>query len=148
MRSIRFPRPSDRLRKRDGSAGMSVAPAARGAAAVLATACLLPALVLAQAHQPPKVEVDDYVWQHESNPYSGDPDAVTKGRRLYRSTCYICHLDSGGRGPGPRKTRLERAGLVRRVVRGGRGTRMPAWQGKLTEDEMWMILAFLEAPRE
>ena len=148
MRSIRFPRPSDRLRKRDGSAGMSVAPAARGAAAVLATACLLPALVLAQAHQPPKVEVDDYVWQHESNPYSGDPDAVTKGRRLYRSTCYICHLDSGGRGPDLRKTRLKGQDFIRVVVKGRKGTQMPAWQGKLTEDEMWMILAFLEAPRE
>jgi len=25
---------------------------------------------------------------------------------------------------------------------------MPSWKGKLSEDEMWKILAFLEAPRE
>jgi mono/diheme cytochrome c family protein len=34
------------------------------------------------------------------------------------------------------------------VIRGKRGTQMPAWQGKLTEDEMWMIVTYLEAPRE
>jgi len=61
----------------------------------------LPALLLfagnalAQAHQPPKVEVDDYQWQHSDNPYTGNADSVAQGRRLYRSTCYICHLDSG-----------------------------------------------------
>lgn len=101
----------------------------------------------AQAHQPPKVEQDDYLWQHESNPYSGDADAIASGRRLYRSTCYICHLDSGGRGPDLRKSKLKEKDFMRVVISGRKGTQMPAWKGKLSEDEMWKILAFVQAPR-
>ena len=118
-----------------------------GPLALLATA--LPAVqVHAQAHQPPKVEQDEYVWQHENNPFSGDADAIAAGRRLYGSTCYICHLDAGGRGPDLRKSRLTGKDFVRVVINGRKGTQMPAWRGKLTEEEMWKIVAFLEAPRE
>jgi mono/diheme cytochrome c family protein len=31
-------------------------------------------------------------------------------------------------------------------MNGRKGTQMPAWKGKLTEDEMWKILTFIEAP--
>jgi mono/diheme cytochrome c family protein len=115
----------------------------------VATACLLPAIAGGQAHQPPRIEQDDYVWQHVSNPYnSSDAEAIVKGRRLYRSTCYICHLDAGGRGPDLRKSKLKGQNFLQVVIRGRKGTQMPAWLGKLSEDEMWMILAYLEAPRE
>lgn len=122
-------------------------------------ACLAAAFVLlggftgseqvrAQAHQPPKVEHDDYVWQHASNPFSRDAEAIVQGRRLYRSTCYICHLDTGGRGPDLRKSKLKGQAFMRIVLNGRKGTQMPAWKGKLSEEEMWKIVAFLEAPRE
>ena len=101
---------------------------------------------LAQAHQPPKIEEDTYVWEFEANPFEGAPDAVRQGRRLYRSTCYICHLDAGGRGPNLRKSRLQGQDFLRVVINGRKGTQMPAWKGKLTEAEMWKILAYLEAP--
>ena len=110
--------------------------------------CWLPQFAAAQAHQPSKVEPDDYVWQHQSNPYSGDRPAITEGRRLYRSTCYICHLDSGGRGPDLRKSKLQGQDFLKIVRNGKKGTQMPAWKSKLSEDEMWKILAFIEAPRE
>lgn len=100
-----------------------------------------------QAHQPPKTEVDSYEWQHDGNPFSGDQQAIAEGRRLYRSTCYICHLDAGGRGPDLRKSKLKDRDFLRVVINGKKGTQMPAWKGKLTEDEMWKILSFLEAPR-
>jgi len=123
----------------------------------LATAAAAAALVwracagvdaLAQAHQPPKVEPDDYVWQHDTNPYSGDPDAIVQGRRLYRSTCYICHLGAGGRGPNLRKSSLRGKDFVRIVLNGKKGTQMPAWKGKMSEDETWKVLAFIEAPSD
>jgi len=104
--------------------------------------------VRAQAHQPPKVERDDYTWQHTSNPFSGDAQAIVQGRRLYRSTCYICHLDTGGRGPDLRKSKLKGQDFVRVTLNGRKGTQMPAWKGKLSEEELWKIVAFLEAPRE
>lgn len=115
----------------------------------LTLACLgWAAEATAQAHQPPKIERDDYVWIHETNPFTGDPEAIAQGRRLYRSTCYICHLDTGGRGPDLRKSKLKGQDFVRVVLNGRKGTQMPAWKGKLTEEEMWKVLVFLEAPRE
>jgi mono/diheme cytochrome c family protein len=104
------------------------------------------ALVLAQAHQPPKIEADAYEWQHADNPYSGNETAALEGRRLYRSTCYICHLDAGGRGPNLRKSKLKGRDFIRVVINGKKGTQMPAWKGKLSEEEMWKILVFLEVP--
>jgi mono/diheme cytochrome c family protein len=101
----------------------------------------------AQAHQPPKIEKDDYVWEHAFNPFSDDPEAIVQGQRLYRSTCYICHLDGGGRGPDLRKSRLRDQDFLRVVINGRKGTQMPAWRGKLSEEEMWKIYSFLQAPR-
>lgn len=108
----------------------------------------VPQFAAAQAHQPSKVERDDYVWQHDDNPFSGDAQAIAEGRRLYRSTCYICHLDTGGRGPDLRKSKLQGKDFLKLVMNGKKGTQMPAWKGKLSEDEMWKILAFIAAPRE
>lgn len=143
MRSHRSPA-SDARHAGDGRGALPRPSLLLVAAALI---CLQPAAASGQAHQPPKVEHDDYAWQHESNPYSGDAQAVAEGRRLYRSTCYICHLDSGGRGPDLRKSKLKGRDFMRIVIRGRKGTQMPAWLGKLSEDQMWMILAYVEAPR-
>lgn len=99
-----------------------------------------------QAHQPPKVDADSYVWEHTENPYSGDPEAIAEGQRLYRSTCYICHADTGARGPNLRKSKLKGQAFLKIVIHGRKGTQMPAWKGKLTETEMWKVYSFIEAP--
>ena len=104
--------------------------------------------VHSQAHQPPKVEIDDYQWQYAANPYAGDRDAIETGRSLYRRTCYICHLDTGGRGPNLRTSKLRERDFIRVVLNGKKNTQMPAWKGKLSEEEMWKILAYLEAPAQ
>ena len=99
----------------------------------------------AQAHQPPKIEIDDYEWRYAENPYRGDAEAIERGRSLYRRTCYICHLDSGGRGPDLRKSKLEGQDFIRIVLNGKKNTQMPAWKGKLSEDDMWRILAYVRS---
>lgn len=101
--------------------------------------------VFAQAHQPPKIEVDDYEWQYTENPHSGDAEAIERGRSLYRRTCYICHLDSGGRGPDLRKSTLRGQDFMRIVINGKKNTQMPAWKGKLSEEDMWKILAYVRS---
>ena len=112
---------------------------------LLLLCCVVSSAAQAQAHQAPKIEVDDYQWQHTENPYAGDEQAILEGRRLYRSTCYICHLNTGGRGPNLHKSKLKGQDFIRIVIKGKKGTQMPAWKGKLSEDEMWKILAFIEA---
>jgi mono/diheme cytochrome c family protein len=99
-----------------------------------------------QAHQPPKVEVDDYQWQYTENPFKGDAEEVERGRSLYRRTCYICHLDAGGRGPDLRKSGRKGQDFIRIMLNGKKNTQMPAWKGKLSEADMWRILTYLEAP--
>ena len=99
-----------------------------------------------QAHQPPKVDADTYVWEYTVNPYSGDAEAIAEGQRLYRSTCYICHGDTGARGPNLRKSKLKGQAFMKIVVHGRRGTQMPAWKGKLTESEMWKVYSFIDVP--
>jgi len=99
-----------------------------------------------QAHQPPKIETDSYAWEYVENPFSGDAESIAEGQRLYRSTCYICHADTGSRGPNLRKSKLKGQAFVKVVINGKKGTQMPAWKGKLTEAEMWKIYSFLEAP--
>ncbi|CAN0407761.1 unnamed protein product, partial [Phaeothamnion confervicola] len=89
---------------------------------------------------------DDYAWQYEHNPFTGDAEAIERGRSLYRRTCYICHLDSGGRGPDLRKSALKDQDFIRVTLNGRKNTQMPAWKGKLSEAELWKILAYLEAP--
>ncbi len=101
---------------------------------------------LAQAHQPPKVDADTYVWEHTDNPFAGDAEAIAEGQRLYRSTCYICHADTGARGPNLRKSKLKGQAFLKIVIHGRKGTQMPAWKGKLSEAEMWKIYSFIEAP--
>jgi mono/diheme cytochrome c family protein len=102
----------------------------------------------AQAHQPPKQDQDGYVWEHTANPFAGDATVIAEGRRLYRSTCYICHADTGSRGPNLRRSKLKGQQFLRIVMNGRKGTQMPAWKGKLSEEEMWKILAFIEAPAD
>lgn len=105
----------------------------------------LPVLAFAQAHQPPKIETDSYQWQFTENPFTADAEAVTEGGRLYKSSCYICHADTGARGPNLRKSKLKGQAFVKVMLNGKKGTQMPAWKGKLTEEEMWKILTFVEA---
>lgn len=115
-------------------------------AGALAALCLCGAPAFGQAHQPPKIEVDDYEWQHADNPFAGNAEAIEQGRSLYRRTCQICHMDSGGRGPDLRKSKLTGQDFIRIILNGRKNTQMPAWKGKLTEEQAWKILAYLQAP--
>lgn len=108
--------------------------------------CAMLGEAIGQAHQPPKIETDSYAWEYAENPFSGNAESIAEGQRLYRSTCYICHADTGSRGPNLRKSKLKGQSFLKVVVNGKKGTQMPAWKGKLTEAEMWKIYSFLEVP--
>jgi len=99
-----------------------------------------------QAHQPPRIDIDTYEWQFTDNPFAGNAESIVEGQRIYRSTCYICHADTGSRGPNLRKSKLKGQAFLKIVINGRKGTQMPAWKGKLTEEEMWKVLAYVEAP--
>lgn len=81
---------------------------------------------------------------------------IQNGSRLYRAHCVQCHGGPGvapqpyalGLNPAPAAlvatARLRTAGEIFWITRQGiKMTGMPAWQYRLTDDEIWDVVAFL-----
>jgi cytochrome c(L) len=88
---------------------------------------------------------------HE-NPYTGDPDAIVQGQRLWANTgCYTCHGETAEGALGPDLTdddwvyRPTDATLFRAIAMGRSGTNMVAWGGELDPDEIWKIIAYVRS---
>ena len=91
---------------------------------------------LAGAHAAPRVF---------TNPVLGQPDAISTGRDIYRSKCYICHHSGGARGPDLFATKLSDEQFVETVINGRKGTQMPAFGERLSPDEVWQVHAFVKS---
>jgi len=86
-----------------------------------------------------------------TNPFEGKPDAIEAGRSIYSNTCLFCH---GANGMGARAPNLVK-GIFRPVgggddatifgiILGGRpGTIMGGFEGSLSPDEIWKVMAYL-----
>jgi mono/diheme cytochrome c family protein len=99
-------------------------------------------------------------------PSLSDPARVERGFRLYRKNCLPCHGAPGvppedfGKGMLPTPSNLVQIARERSpeylywvVENGIRMTGMPAWKFRLSEEEIWAVVAFLErlpslSPRE
>jgi mono/diheme cytochrome c family protein len=105
---------------------------------------LLPAVALAQSHRPGAAPPPP-AYQYTANPFSGDPARAGEGRVIYNQTCVICHgpNGAGGRGPNLTASKLQGVGFLRVVLEGRKDTQMPAWKGKLSEEEVWKVMAYL-----
>jgi putative heme-binding domain-containing protein len=84
-------------------------------------------------------------------PTAASPDAAQAGSGLFRQHCGSCH---GRRGQGGRAPDLTRtsfvtgnadADLFRTISNGIPGTDMGAYQGRITEEEIRQIIAFLRS---
>jgi mono/diheme cytochrome c family protein len=103
---------------------------------------------------------DAYIGGHapqQENPVQPTPAALTEGARLYEQDCALCH------GGAARRINLLRTKfnppvpqLVNRVPRdpdadfwwitkhGIRMTGMPSWDGILSDDQIWTVIAFIK----
>lgn len=96
-----------------------------------------------------------------TNPFAGDSAAVAEGQTLYTQNCEACHGATGlGDGPAgasldPHPGNLQTASkdaseayLYWVVIDGGaaagRSASMAAYEGVLSEDEIWKILAYVK----
>jgi len=82
------------------------------------------------------------------NPFTGDAKAITNGAVLFRQECMFCHgvaARGGMRGPDLTTGSWSHGGadadLARTISGGVPGTAMPPH--KLTDDEIWQIVAYL-----
>lgn len=96
-------------------------------------------------------------------------DSVRAGDELYRKNCAICHGPSG-HGDGPQSkslspapadlrnlagARADRGYWFLRIQRGGKEgplarerSAMPAWGEHLSDEQIWQVVAFLDALAE
>jgi len=83
------------------------------------------------------------------NPYTGDRSAIATGQMLFNAmNCAGCHSGyaGGGMGPSLRDSSWiygnSDAQIYSTIVE-GRPNGMPAWGGKLPEEQIWKIIAYL-----
>ncbi len=84
------------------------------------------------------------------NPFHADPLAIQDGRRLYRwMNCDGCHGEGGGSIGPPlwdEQWRYGGRGIdIAESILYGRPDGMPAYAGHLPEDQVWRIVAYVQA---
>lgn len=90
-----------------------------------------------------------------SNPFTGNAAGVDEGRSLYNDTCTRCHGANGAAGefgpglaiPGRSYARNTDAEIFTAIKQGIPGTVMPAHQGKLSDEQIWKITAYVKGLR-
>jgi len=85
-----------------------------------------------------------------ARPYYGSAAAVTEGMRLYNEmNCVGCHFNGGGGiGPPLMDTSWIYGGRLDQIydtLYFGRPHGMPAWGGKLTDDQIWKIATYVRS---
>ncbi len=83
-------------------------------------------------------------------PYLNNQQVVLEGKALYNAhNCSGCHSNGGG-GMGPGFLDADwiyggRLEDIHATLVEGRPAGMPSWKGKLTDDEMWKIAAYVRS---
>lgn len=86
--------------------------------------------------------------EHDTNPLSGQATAIRQGQNIFRGRCAVCHgIDAKGyRGSDLTSGDWVHGGsdtqIFATIVNGVPGTEMPG-NTSLSEDEVWMLLAYL-----
>jgi len=85
------------------------------------------------------------------NPYEGDKQAIGTGGKLFIAyNCLDCHgaEGSGAMGPSFQDGRWHFGGSPGEVFESiyqGRPDGMPAWGGRITNDQIWMLTAYVRS---
>ncbi len=88
-----------------------------------------------------------------ADPYGNNPVALTEGRRLFvRYNCSGCHGGhaGGGMGPSLRDAAWIYGGDDSHVfdsIAEGRAHGMPSWGGKIPQQEIWQLVAYIKSLR-
>jgi mono/diheme cytochrome c family protein len=99
----------------------------------------------------------------EKNPFAGDAKAIAEGKQLFAKNCKRCH-GPGGKGDGPdadpdaqddmdltvaRRAARNPDGVVfYKMWNGRKKPKMPAVSEKLTKDEAWKIVSYVQTLRQ
>jgi putative heme-binding domain-containing protein len=97
------------------------------------------------------------VFAQAVNPFIGNAGAVQQGKAIYDESCTACHGANGGAGDRAPAIVISNttaevgersdARTLEVIRRGIPGTAMPAWAGRLADDEVLKIAAYIHALR-
>lgn len=85
------------------------------------------------------------------NPLAGEPEAVEAGRGLFGAmNCAGCHAYdlSGGMGPDLTDASWQyggKPGEIFHTIAEGAPRGMPPWKDKLTPEQIWQIVAYIQS---
>jgi mono/diheme cytochrome c family protein len=104
--------------------------------------------------------MDEYVDHHapnQQNPIQPTDDNLADGARIYEQNCALCHGGASNKvSPMRSKFSPPVPQIINRIPHdddahlwwvtkhGIRMTGMPAWDGVLTDDDMWKVIAFVK----
>jgi cytochrome c oxidase cbb3-type subunit 3 len=84
------------------------------------------------------------------NPYAGNASAIATGAKLFVAyNCMDCHGadGSGAMGPSLQDSRWHfggTAGDIYQSIYEGRPDGMPAWGGRIADDQIWRLVAYVQ----
>src|SRR6185312_7347850 len=82
--------------------------------------------------------------------YDNNANAIAQGQQLYsQMNCVGCHAHGGG-GMGPALTDAKwryggRIDQIAATIAEGRPNGMPSWKGKLTDQQIWQLAAYVRS---
>ena len=88
-----------------------------------------------------------------TNPYANDRIAITQGRQEFlQFNCYGCHGGRAGGGMGPSLRDPvwiygSNDAQIFNSIAQGRGKGMPSWGSKLTDEQIWKLVAYIKTLR-
>jgi cytochrome c oxidase cbb3-type subunit 3 len=82
--------------------------------------------------------------------YDNNANAIARGQQLYtQMNCVGCHSHGGGgMGPPLMDDQWRYGGRIDQIattIAEGRPNGMPSWRGKLTEDQIWQLAAYVRS---
>lgn len=86
-----------------------------------------------------------------ANPFEGNRDAIARGAQIFVAyNCIDCHGadGSGAMGPSFQDGRWRFGGSASAVFESiyqGRPEGMPAWGGRISEEQIWMLVAYVRS---
>jgi mono/diheme cytochrome c family protein len=80
-----------------------------------------------------------------TDPFLAKPEAISAGRDIYQRKCLVCHQSAGARGPNLFAVKLSDQRFLETVIKGRKGTQMPAFGQRLSLEEVWQVHAFVKS---
>ena len=96
----------------------------------------------------------DSVTADTANPFDGKADAADAGKALFtKMNCAGCHAYdlTGGMGPDLTDGSWQygaKPGEVYHTIADGTPRGMPAWKDKMTVDEIWQVVSYIQSKKQ